>query len=377
MSDLLSSLVIPKRSQDSFHSASSQPAIHPSPPSPPSQPATQQTLPTSHGAPLVLHDVHAFLSSPETVSLLSSAPSTRPRGALVPVQLGGPHSSASVSRFYELCQEKGLTPVFAIEEDAARPEWFTGTLTVDGATPLVLDARQPSKKEARQLLAERGCALVRGLPARVQRKDASNPPAAAAENWVGKLLEFSALAPALPAPTFTDYALGAAFACECRIAQRPAAPFGGTDVLFGSKKAAKTHAAREAVQFLIQSGELEADGSVRKKRKKVGAGAVRAEEEEEEKKKRGEQDGERSWGERVVDLCTALGLTPPTYRFAPNDPATAPNILSGAAHFANEPLMRAPVGEVRNVYGRKNAREECARGVVAFLEGLRRERLGE
>lgn len=35
-----------------------------------------------------------------------------------------------------------------------------------------------------------------------------------------------------------------------------------------------------------------------------------------------------------------------------------------------------PVGAVRHVLGKKQAREECARGVWEELEGLRRERMG-
>ncbi|MCJ1436814.1 hypothetical protein MMC27_006196 [Xylographa pallens] len=364
MSDLLSSLLIPKSSHESFHSATSQPATHASPrPSP----SPQHTLPAPHGtAPLHLYNVDTFLSAPQTTSLLAPTTTALP--------LSGPHSAASVSRFYELCQDKGLTPLFAIAEDPLRPQWFTGSLAVGPAT-LALETSQPTKKQARQLLAERGCALVRAMAPRVARTDdPANPSAAAAgvENWVGKLLEFSARHPALPAPTFTDFAVGAAFACECRVAQRPGVPFGGADVLFASKKAAKAHAAREAVQFLERSGALDAEGGGRRKRAKVGGGAVKAEEAPRE----GEGEGERSWGERVVDLCTTLGIHPPTYRLAAPAPATAPHIYSGAAHFEHEPLLRAPVGEVRNVYGRRNAREECARGVVAVLEGVRRGREG-
>ncbi|MCJ1405480.1 hypothetical protein MMC11_008708, partial [Xylographa trunciseda] len=198
MSDLLSALLVPKSSQESFHSASSQPTI---PPSPTAHPSTQHTtLPTAHnGAPIHLYDVHTFLSStatatapsPTTSSSSSSTTATnRPPGApLVPVPLGTPHSAASVSRLHELCQEKGLSPVFAIEEDPARAQWFRGSLSVGAAAAtLVLDASQPTKKEARQLLAAQGCELVRGMPARVRRRDDAAAGGPAGENWVGKLL---------------------------------------------------------------------------------------------------------------------------------------------------------------------------------------------
>jgi len=69
-------------------------------------------------------------------------------------------------------------------------------------------------------------------------------------------------------------------------------PFGDKSILFGNKKAAKSNAAREAVQFLIQEGHLEANGSLKKKKKKANLGlAVTAE--------RGQEEGEKSWGMKV------------------------------------------------------------------------------
>lgn len=53
-------------------------------------------------------------------------------------------------------------------------------------------------------------------------------------------------------------------------------------------------------------------------------------------------------------------------------------MYSGAAHFVHNPLLNnnAPVGEIRLVFGRKNAREACAEKVLAFLRGVLREREG-
>lgn len=48
-------------------------------------------------------------------------------------------------------------------------------------------------------------------------------------------------------------------------------------------------------------------------------------------------------------------------------------MLSGAAHFPSNPFFPKPMGEVRNVFGKKNAKEECARGLwedlVVFAKG--------
>lgn len=41
------------------------------------------------------------------------------------------------------------------------------------------------------------------------------------------------------------------------------------------------------------------------------------------------------------------------------------------------PLHEGPIGEVRNVYGKKRAKEECARLVVGYLEGVRERRREE
>lgn len=75
----------------------------------------------------------------------------------------------------------------------------------------------------------------------------------------------------------------------------------------------------------------------------------------------------------MIGLCPILGLNQPIYRFAPSSPAT-PNLLSGAAYFNGEPLFPGPIGEVRNVFGKKGAKEESARGVWQVLLRLAKER---
>lgn len=74
-----------------------------------------------------------------------------------------------------------------------------------------------------------------------------------------------------------------------------------------------------------------------------------------------------------VDICPILGLSPPEYRINPLS-ANAPNMVSGAAYFRAEPLFPNPVGEVRNVFGKKSAKEECAKGVWQVLSELAKRR---
>lgn len=73
--------------------------------------------------------------------------------------------------------------MWEIEPDDTLCQWFRGKVSV-GMETVVLEERVPSKKEARQVLAERGCGVVRGMEARVKR----GTEAVGGENWVGRLL---------------------------------------------------------------------------------------------------------------------------------------------------------------------------------------------
>lgn len=81
-----------------------------------------------------------------------------------------------------------------------------------------------------------------------------------------------------------------------------------------------------------------------------------------------------TFGQRVNALYPRLGLSAPEYRIGAVA-GHAPNFHSGAAFFPRDGLVvPGPVGEVRSVFGKRNAREECAKGVLEFLEQLARGR---
>ena len=75
----------------------------------------------------------------------------------------------------------------------------------------------------------------------------------------------------------------------------------------------------------------------------------------------------------VLDICPLLGLSPPQYKLAPAS-ALAPNMLSGYASFPGQPGVPEQIGEARNVYGKRNAKEEVAEGVWKFLLELAKKR---
>ena len=184
-------------------------------------------------------------------------------------------------------------------------------------------------------------------------------------------------------PIYHDYALGSAYACTCTMPSLVDRPFGSTTDAFPSKKAARTNAAKEAVEYLIDKGELNHDGSTKARKKiKMGA-AIRL-------KGRGlEVKKDTTYAQKVngrclsigcsfrslisSDLCPLLGLTAPHYHLGPES-ALAPNMLSGYASFPNAPDMPPEIGEVRNVFGKKKAKEELAKEVWHVLEALAAER---
>ena len=164
--------------------------------------------------------------------------------------------------------------------------------------------------------------------------------------------------------------LGSGFACTCTIPARPSTPFGSLSTPLLSKKAARTNAAREAMQFLISRdlavplNNTTSANDIDPKTETGGAEMYRMLSTE------GDDLADVSFTLKVLRLCSLLRLPQPTYQFPPNPLAPGSNILTGAAYFvesANHPLLVGPVGEVRNVFGKKNAKEECARRVFQVL----------
>lgn len=84
-------------------------------------------------------------------------------------------------------------------------------------------------------------------------------------------------------PIFLEYTVGTAFACTCKIPSHPN-PFGSeSKPLFTTKKAARSNAAKEAMQFLIAHGLARSDGNCKKKeskRAKLDAAVAMAEDTE-------------------------------------------------------------------------------------------------
>ena len=118
---------------------------------------------------------------------------------------------------------------------------------------------------------------------------------------------------------------------------------------------------------MIDKGELNPDGRP-KARKKVKPGAAVSIKGSGLEVKRGS-----TYTQKVNDAYSILGLHTPQYVFEPASDL-APHILNGYASFPNEPGLPKKIGEVRNVFGKKNAKEEVAKGVWEELQKLAKKR---
>ncbi|KAK3062252.1 hypothetical protein LTS18_004516 [Coniosporium uncinatum] len=355
--------------------------------------------------------------------LTAASPAAAATAGSVPAVVAKTYTSDHIIRLNQLCQARGLVPP-AYEFEEVLPQRFGARLRFgmgEGEEVVSLQEGEKdgedgqeeggegkgekrrlllfaSKKDAKAAVAEKGLkmllagmaggggsALSAGVSGAVRQEAAEMEK----ENWVGLLLEYTNAA-GVPAPLYGEFALGQRFGCTVSVdtanmgegvdedvnmgsrqeqAQTTTKRFGSKETLHSSKKAAQRAAAREAVLWLRAKGEMPDSGPPKKKKQKVTGRAITAlpSQQEADAKK------EKSYGQRVNELCVELGLGMPEYRFSAD--ARAAGFLSGGAWFLQSPLVPSPVGEVRNVVGRKKAREECAKGLVRFLEELRAERL--
>lgn len=205
-----------------------------------------------------------------------------------------------------------------------------------------------------------------------------------------------------PQPTYTDYQLGIRFSCEVTIEGYPQA-FGSKDEYFSSKKAARQHAAGCAVDYFKASGawpETFSEGGGIRKRK---LGAVGSQDGGGGEKQIGKIDtpvkisdqpstpkgidnqgsssnsnsnspipGD-SYAARVVRLAGQLGLGTPKYERTSLE--VAPGFHTMACYFPGGGKHEGPLGEVRHIFGKNKAKEECARLVLDYLSRVMEERI--
>lgn len=172
----------------------------------------------------------------------------------------------------------------------------------------------------------------------------------------------------VPYPDFQLFTVGSQFSCEVKLAEHPDEVLGSRETTFPSKKLAKAAAAKSAVNWLQSNGHFETEASRKKKKKAmvpvalvpipIGSTSPAV--------------GEAGLVQQILTLSNTLGLAQPIWNLKQNE--QAPLFWDCSASFPNAPNMPDSVGAVRNVHGKKIAKEECARAVLDFLKEIEAER---
>lgn len=177
-----------------------------------------------------------------------------------------------------------------------------------------------------------------------------------------------------PQPTYTDYQSGQRFSCLITIeGEGEAQQFGSIENLFSSKKAARQDAARHAVDHFKALGTWPDDdtavGGIKKKKKaqptdpeivsistpdgSSSTSPIQA------TSTTPAPSGTPSYASRVASLAVTLALPTPEWSYTPHP--SDPTFHTVCCFFKGAGEHEGPIGEVRNIYGKKKAKEECAR----------------
>ncbi|KAL9128479.1 MAG: hypothetical protein Q9217_002857 [Psora testacea] len=367
-------------SNESFHSTGSQPTRAAS-----SSTSNPPAAPQKKGLPIF--EVNSYLSDPSNASLLA-APTTSKPSPKSPSQLSnvttwaidpaqpvplGTKTSHHVPALNTLCQSKGVpTPVFDLEQQGEGNEVSFGGIVRVGEGTVGSAKRWRNKKEAKEGLAELAIGMVKEMtpPGGREAQQTKTSNAGSGRNWVAMLQEYhNSTYGGAQSPVYNYFSLGSMFSATCTIPSHPDRIFGSQSTPFMKKKAAQGNAAKGAVELLISEGKLDEDGTVLSRKKNKLGTSIRLVGKTVEVKKH------TTYGQRVNDILPFLNLPQAQYRLS--SLPEAPNMVSGYATFpyANEiGRLEGQLGEVRHVYGKKNAREEIAKGVWELLRDVAEQR---
>lgn len=319
---------------------------------------------------------------------------------LTPVVVGA-RSSKHTILLHEKYQALGIPqPLFTYEGNTisgwAASVSFPGLENVEELQGLSGDRRFNSKQEAKEALSEKAFAVLEEMErqGRVKKAEKNRKKSVGGqleqqqnlterepvENYVGKLLEYQRSISG-PQPTYTDYQSGTHFACLLTLEGQPH-PFGTLTSLFSSKKAARQDAARHAVEHFKALGTWPQDtliGGIKKKKQSKPASPPSPSSSssilspiQPPNLNSSISAGASSFAQQVAILAASLTLPTPEWKYTshPSDP----NFHSIACFFRSAGPHEGPIGEVRNVFGKKKAKEECARLTLEYLLDVREKR---
>jgi hypothetical protein len=190
------------------------------------------------------------------------------------------------------------------------------------------------------------------------------------------------------------------FTCAVTLRETPIRFNATTAVTFSNKKHAKHYASKRAVDWLIGNGFMPKDGSVKFQKVATPQAVKRAKVPPPQPKSKLKQElpshpssqnenvtraispsensatpsdaGQTRFATMVPELCERLGFEPPSYELSKVADNAA--LYNGFAHFRGDPRIDGPIGEVRNIFGRKDAKEAIAQELVSFLKSIEKHR---
>jgi hypothetical protein len=140
-------------------------------------------------------------------------------------------------------------------------------------------------------------------------------------------------------------------------------------ISFSNKKNAKQFAAKKAINWLIENGYMPGDGSVKFPKAPQPPPSARTP----PATSHTDPPSSTTYAAQVPDLCYRLGFNVPKYEIHPVMENTS--LYDAYADFGGDPRVVGKVGETKNVFGKKRAKEEVARVVISFLKDIERQRL--
>jgi hypothetical protein len=162
------------------------------------------------------------------------------------------------------------------------------------------------------------------------------------------------------------------------------AAFGEESISFSNKKSAKQYAAKKAVDWLTAHNYLLDDNSVphkaipspKPKAPKVVASQSQVKQitasTEPTLSPLQNLTPVTTYAQQVPGLCNRLGFNVPTYKLESTSPGSS--MYNAYADFGADLRIDGKVGEVKNVFGRKRAKEAVAEIVISFLKGIEQHR---
>ncbi|OQO02008.1 hypothetical protein B0A48_12481 [Cryoendolithus antarcticus] len=303
--------------------------------------------------------------------------------AIVPLPVIETYGVAA-AEFNALCQLHGLRPMFSFTE----PAQGCFGVKLEFGEHVCEDQRPfPSKKQAKEIISQRGLEVLSNveLPARTKRKS-EDPSSIDEENWIGLLTEYCQKNRFPPARYKDHIANNVAnqkaglalttylHACTMTTDAAPGRTFGSETAVFTLKAAAKRSTAKEAVLWLRENAGLRVSAPAKHRKTEDGPNISLTD--------AANQLTAQTPAQLVATRSLQLGVTPPSYQMKPvlppDDAATAAWYVAAATFLPQdalkEPRLGGSVGETGSCNGQKNAKKECCKLVLILLNQILEER---